>query len=451
MMKKIGFIFIALLLITPLAFGWSSRRSIGNWQNSWKAPWSNSNAQDIYDALPNKEKITFFKDFEHLATGQHEAKDLNADYAQGSETAIFTSTRTSSATQSPGTYIDNNGTIRLCTATANTARIRGGYYDTTGFHAQKGLMIESASTNLITKSNNVEDAIWTKTNVTADNDDTGSTSPDGISTSPSLTSTDANGTFLLASGVTAQTYSVWIKRKTGTGKIYLTADGGSNYTEITVTSSWARFTETRASASQTCGIKIETSGDAIYVFGNQFEASPYATSFIPTTTAALIRGSETLKYAIRGNRTAETESIFIKFSPQGVFANDSIYRIILDSDTKKRRLLKYDSSDKVSFEPNQTDSPSSRASITTVLAPGTSYVIYGVAKHTSPYVDVGLNGTQENTDTDDFTDPLWGTYFYVGSSGTETLQLNGILQSVAFYSDAKGATDVSIITDILNE
>ena len=398
--------------------------------------------------------LTFYKIYEDLPTGTVTAGQLNADFSVGSAVATYTSARSASA---PATYVDASGVVQLVT-TENVGRIRAGVYDETGFitvdgngNSLKGPMMEAAGTNLITKSNNVEDAIFTKTNVTADNDDAGSSSPDSTATAPSLTATNIDGTFLLASGVTAQTYSVWIKRKTGTGTISITADSGATYAAVTVIAGWARFQVTAASASQTCGIKLGTSGDAIYIWGNQFEASPYMTSFIPTTTAALTRPADVLKYAIAGNRTVATESIFIKFAPAGGdFANDGVDRYLSDTNTKKRVLYKSIGSTKTSLFPNLNDNGAHLALTTTTPLANTSYIVAGVVQHLSPYSQIYLDGTSEGTYTAaDFTDPAWGTSFYVGVRNNNANGLNGIIQAIAIFSDAKDATAVSNITDIL--
>src|SRR3990167_2657815 len=261
---------------------------------------------------------------------------LNADFSVGSGLATYTASRSAS---NPATYIDASGVVQLVT-TSDVPRYAGGYYDETGFHAQSGLMVEGASTNLIPKASVIDDATWTETTSTADNADVGSSSPNGTATAPSLTASAGNGNLLLTTAVTARTFSVWLKRKTGTGTINITANGGTTWVAVTVLSTWARFQVTAASASQKCGIQIVTDTDAVYVWGNQFETSIYATSFIPTTSAALTRNSEKLSYVNSGNRTAATESIFIKFTMANTLANDALYRSLLSSDTIDRAIYK---------------------------------------------------------------------------------------------------------------
>ena len=384
--------------------------------------------------------LTFYKDYSE--------ETLDATYSVGSGTATFTSAR--DATH-PATYIDSAGLIQT-TTTADVGRWDYGYYDATGYHAFDNPMlhIEGAATNLITKSNNVEDAIWTKTNVTADNDDAGSASPDGTATAPSLTASDANGTFILATGVTAETYSVWIKRKTGTGVISINSDG-STYAEVAVTTAWRRFQVSAASAEQTCGIKIATDTDAIYIWGNQFEASPYATSFIPTTAAALSRTAEVLTYAMTGNRTVATETIIVNFAPDSDFANDGIDRTLNYTDTKDRRLYKTGLSDRLRLDPNPVDSGTSNATSTTVPLANVDYLISAAMQNdaASPYLTLYENGVEGPTGTTNFTSIAIGTNFAIGARPSGAFPLNGHITSTTFYSKALSGAEQATIAGIL--
>jgi len=382
--------------------------------------------------------LTFYKNYENSTL---DPKSLYADYSIGSPVATFT--RTNDATHI-ATYIDDNGVIKLLGADdSNVPRPNKNYYDATGFHAKRGLMIEAQGTNLVPKSNTIDDATWTETNTVAANADAGSSSPDGTATAPSLTASAANGTLILTTAVTAQTYSVWLKRKTGTGTIQISGDG-TNFTTVTVTSSWCRFSDTRASASQKCGIKIVTDTDAVYVYGNQYEANPYPTSFIPTTTAAATRNGETLKYAISGNRTAAQETIAIKVQTTGITAAN---RYLSTTDTKERRFIYYSGASYMYG--NQTDSAGSVATDpASTLVANTSYVITGSVQHSNPYANVYVNGSSKNTDAvDDFTNPAWGNYFYIG--GSSTSGSNHIIQSVSIFNRVLSAAEVLATSDLM--
>jgi hypothetical protein len=243
------------------------------------------------------------------------------------------------------------------------------------------------------------------------------------------------------------TYSVYIKRKTGTGKIYITADSGSTWVEKTIpTTTFGRFSVTAASASQTCGIKIETSGDAIYVYGNQFENAPYASPLIPTTNGALTRNAPTYRYENYGNRTAATESIHIKFTALGSdFANDGAQRTFLSNDTKTRTMRKEATGTVIKFFPNLSDSGTAGAQHATTPVKNTSYVVCGIAVGATgnPNTTIYQNADNAVSDNADWTSPAWGDYFYVGSSSGGAVHLGGIIEKVAIFSKAQSIQEVS--------
>ncbi len=127
---------------------------------------------------------------------------------------------------------------------------------------------------------------------------------DGLPNScTTLTANEANATilqnFTMASA--ARSFSAFVKRKTGTGKIYLTRDNGSSWTDVTaqinpVTFSRVSILNTSVT-DPTCGFKIEVVGDEIIVDCCQDEAGANFSSPIPTTTASVTRNADVLTYS----------------------------------------------------------------------------------------------------------------------------------------------------------
>ena len=99
--------------------------------------------------------------------------------------------------------------------------------------------------------------------------------PDGTTTADQLTASGANGTLIQDLGVVASAardFSIYLKRKTGTGNIDLTLDGGATWTTKSITTTeWTRVDITQTLADPDIGIRIVTSGDAIYAWGVQCE------------------------------------------------------------------------------------------------------------------------------------------------------------------------------------
>lgn len=163
-----------------------------------------------------------------------------------------------------------------------------------------GALIEGQRTNIGLYSDQFGlAATWVATNVTVDNNST--TSPDGTVNAELLTASDANGTVIQDLGViasAAKVFSVYLKRATGTGNIDLTLDGGIGWTTVAVTSAWTRFEITATLADPDVGIRIVTSGDAVWAWGGQVEAAAFSSSYIPTTTVAVTRNGDVLTLPI---------------------------------------------------------------------------------------------------------------------------------------------------------
>jgi hypothetical protein len=137
------------------------------------------------------------------------------------------------------------------------------YYD--------GKTTAKAEENLLLRSQDYS-ATWTVTNLTPV---TGKTAPDGTSTATEFTASAANGT--LTQAVTAiagdYTFSVFLRRVTGTGNVDISAHSDGTWVTQTLTSTWTRFTvtQTLTAGSRTPGVRIVDSGDVIEVWGAQFE------------------------------------------------------------------------------------------------------------------------------------------------------------------------------------
>ena len=127
-----------------------------------------------------------------------------------------------------------------------------------------------------------------------------STAPDGSLTASTFEATSALGQFQKVKGGSSgveYSVSVYVKRKTGTGTVYLRAVENTN-TAVTVTDEWTRVSATVTSTSTNVrfGMALGTSGDEIYVWGFQVEAGSYPTSFIPNAdNSEVTRTADTVK------------------------------------------------------------------------------------------------------------------------------------------------------------
>jgi hypothetical protein len=163
---------------------------------------------------------------------------------------------------------------RITFARASTAR----FYD--------GRSTAKAEENLLIRSQEFDDAAWAKTNttVTANN----AVAPDGTTTAETLLATDANATTLQTVVAVAgdYTFSVFLRRVSGTGNVDISAHSGGTWVTQSITSSWARYTvtQTLTAGSRTPGIRIVADTDSIEVWGAQLEQRSSVTAYTPTTT-----------------------------------------------------------------------------------------------------------------------------------------------------------------------
>ena len=182
-----------------------------------------------------------------------------------------------------------------------------------------GFRRESSAINNLLYCRDLSNAAWsTKTNITAAKTATGL---DGIANSATtLTATAADAIILqpitLASA--ARCASAYVERRTGTGTISFTQDGGSTWTDITSlinSSTWSRVQITSTLANPSVGFKLGTSGDAIDVDCVKNEAGAVATSPIVTTTATISRAAESLTYQTASNWSDTAGTSYILANP----------------------------------------------------------------------------------------------------------------------------------------
>jgi hypothetical protein len=162
--------------------------------------------------------------------------------------------------------------------------------------------------NLCLHSQALDNAAWALTTATRA---TAVSDPDGGTTAITLTATSNNGQILQTVGGSAgtgtnYTVSLYLRRRTGTGDVWIFNPNAGGITTVTLTSSWQRFSVTGvgAAATNSVGVRLATTGDAIDVAFAQLEVGSSASPYIPTTSAAvsaLRRGDRGV--LIEGSRT----------------------------------------------------------------------------------------------------------------------------------------------------
>ena len=158
------------------------------------------------------------------------------------------------------------------------------------------LLLEPQRTNLVTYSEYIDNAIWTKqsgVSVTANQ----TISPDGTQNADLVVGDGSSGIFQSGKTVSttvANTKSVYLKGVSG-GEVVRLQDPNQTigFTVCTLTTSWQRFTlsEVQSGGSAGLWVTLIPSG-GIYIWGAQLEQGAYATSYIPTTSATVTRLSD---------------------------------------------------------------------------------------------------------------------------------------------------------------
>jgi len=237
------------------------------------------------------------------------------------------------ARASTATYMGPAGT--LLTAAANAPR-----YEYDGLGSYLGLLIEEARTNISLRSAEIDNVAWNKSSVTVSANT--ATAPDGTTSMdlvvPSATAANHNVLQSVSKAASSITYTCSVYAKASSvnflgfrldsgsingvyavfdllnglvataptvsgsgftvGTASITAVGGGiyrcvcSYTTDTLTITRAVFVAQNANGNPFTFSYTGNGTDGIYLWGAQFETGAFATSYIPTTSAAVTRSAD---------------------------------------------------------------------------------------------------------------------------------------------------------------
>ena len=259
-------------------------------------------------------------------------------------------------------------------------------------------LLEPQSRNLITHSEDFNDASWNKTDCTILSNQ--AIAPDGTLTADLMTLTDTNGRVDqsgFASGV-LRTQSVYVKSNNGQSVTVQMDFSGLDVITFETTNKWTRVSTTGTNIDFSNRIRIRivgNVGESVLIWGAQLEEQSYATSYIPTSGATATREAETLSKTGLSNYINSSEGVLyaeisaledddsgqIRISEQGVL--NSVFIQFRDSGTTLRTYI---------FDGNATNQFFSD----TVVAPNTQYKI--ALKYKENDCALWINGVEVATD-----------------------------------------------------
>ena len=213
--------------------------------------------------------------------------------------------------QGSGSFIVSITNISIKEVTGDQPRLN---YDISNGVVQScpSLLLEPASTNLFTYSEDFSQSAWIKSAAVVTL--TSQTAPDGtINSVYNLTGTNAN---LYTGGTTAVEYTIsFYIKSNGQGKDTCKLRlGNSISSQITATDQWIRHEFTATPTSSVFGLTVDSSPNNewdILIWGAQVEALSYATSYIPNfgQSAGVTRAAETCFGAGTSSTFNSTEGV----------------------------------------------------------------------------------------------------------------------------------------------
>jgi len=413
----------------------------------------------------------------------------SSQFTTTSEWQRFVFTRTvSSVSPTPYFFINNEGdgfasdiyiwgaqleegstaTTYIPTTTSASGAPRFDHDPVTG--ESLGLLIEEARTNLFPYSTDFSQGYGnSNTTLTANT----TTAPDGTTTASTLTvSTGSSYSYMPRSISTANgtsySLSYWVKYNNCQYVWLLGAEqpdvfayfdlingvvGAANGYNCSMTpypDGWYRITATKTKAGATATEEIaigitrsstsptdNQAGDAVYLWGAQFETGTFPTSYIPTsgstvTRAADLASIEGTNFSSWFNSSELQGTVFSEVRAKGISGIDAVFAIGSNGDTD-RWLQQYLSVGSTFYEYEQGTPPIHSITIGTPIKSSCGRINGDNA--------CALNGAIVQTDT--YSGTYNPVFLKIGASGDPNRILNGTIARLAYFPTRK--TDQELV------
>ena len=315
-----------------------------------------------------------------------------------------------------------------------------------------GYFAEGAGTQLVTPTASIRDmtdASWVKgATMTAALTGTGI---DGVTNSCTRLTGGAvsatNTVFqTLTAAASSRTYSVWLKRVTGTGVINITQDGGVGYTDVTSQINSSTFTRVSLAASQlnaVFGIQVVTDTDVILADFNQFEAVVGTTGGSSQMAAAgAARNADVDQYVSASNVPTNNFTIYGESTFPILLGTKDSYLFGTYVDANNSTQVLFDGTNLIARR--RIAGASNDAAI--ALSPTAKTVFKWAARFSSTSgTDIFLNGTKGTNDSVATACQI-GTNFQFGADGNGANQSYATDRAKRVYSRALTDAQLQVMT-----
>jgi hypothetical protein len=327
------------------------------------------------------------------------------------------------------------------------------------------LLVEPAATNLLLRSEEFDNASWTKVSggtgsvpvVTANT----VTAPDGTLTADTIFLNAGSGTTIndtsrvvynISLTVTEHTFSVYLKGAVGGEQIQLVSPSGGFF-RVVLTTEWQRYSITATGAATVAGragVSIRRgltepidASATFYAWGAQLETGSVATSYIPTTAATATRNADVISKTGVSGFIGQTEGClyaevdvrnFVGFSRIiSISTGISTNRIeILYNTTNRITALVVVGGVEVVFISSAINQPLGAYKIAFAYAQD-DFVLY-------------VNGNQIGTDTSGAVPAT--TRINIGSAFNDAAQLNDRIRAAAIYPTRLSNAELAALTTL---
>jgi hypothetical protein len=318
----------------------------------------------------------------------------------------------------------------------------------------RGLLVEPGATNLLERSQEFENAYWSKVGTASVTPNT-EVSPDGTTTADTLSgatgdtaTTSTNTLERIATVASSQTYTYSIFLKSaGATTCKITARDAStgNTTNLTVslTSSWQRVSVVRATGGTTTQMNIRVGGSDgdIFIWQAQLETGAVATSPIVTTAGTASRVADAVFLTGASSLIGQTAGVlYAEFETRNTGVAGRLFCI--DEDANDNRIILLRNSNNT-FSFLVTNGGASQTSIST------SANLMGIQKMAAAYAvndfALYLNGTSIGTNTLGTVPAVSRIGIGVNGGGGSAV-LNGWIRSVALFPTRLANATLAVLT-----